>query len=210
MEDVLSLYQEPYDPDRPLVCFDEHPVQLVEHVRDPRPAEPGTVAREDYHYERQGTKNLFLASEPLEGWRTVTVKDRRTTEDWVTFMRSLVDEHYPDADCIRVVMDHLNTHNPANFYQFLPPDEAQEYLNRFEFYFVPKHGSWLNMAEIELGVLKRQCLNRRIYHAATLCSEVAAWQTDRNETKRLINWQFTTDDARVKLRGLYPVPIAEN
>jgi len=205
MEDVLSLYQEPYDPDRPLVCFDEHPVQLVEHVRrDPRPAEPGTVAREDYHYERQGTKNLFLASEPLEGWRTVTVKDRRTTEDWVTFMRSLVDEHYPDADCIRVVLDNLNTHKPAAFYEYFDPDEARRLLDKFEFHFTPVHGSWLNMAEIEFNRLQQQCLDRRIPDAATLRQEVAAWKNSLNDEDTDIDWRFTSEDARIKLRRLYP------
>ena len=204
MENVLSLYQEPYDPDRPLVCFDEHPVQLVEHVRDPRPAEPGTVAREDYHYERQGTKNLFLASEPLEGWRTVTVKDRRTTEDWVTFMKSLVDEHYPDADCIRVVLDNLSTHKPAAFYDYFDPSEARRLLDKLEFHFTPVHGSWLNMAEIEFNRLQQQCLDRRIPDAATLRQEVAAWKKSLNGEDTDIDWRFTSEDARIKLRRLYP------
>jgi hypothetical protein len=133
MEDVLSVYREPYDPDCPVVCFDEHPVQLVEYVRDPRPAEPGTVAREDYYYKPQGTKNLFLAAEPLDGWQTVTIKDRRTTEDWVTFMKQLVDEHYPDADRIRVVLDNLSTHKPEAFYEYFDPAEARRLLDTFEF-----------------------------------------------------------------------------
>ena len=154
MEDVLSLYREPYDADRPVVCFDEHPFELVKHVREPRPAKPGTVAHEDYHYKPQGTKNLFLASEPLDGWRTVTVKDRRTTEDWVTFMKQLVDEHYPDADCIRVVLDNLSTHKPEAFYEFFEPAEARRLLNKLEFHFTPVHGSWLNMAEIEFNRLQ--------------------------------------------------------
>jgi len=210
MENVLDLYHEPYDENRPVICFDESSKALRGHKRDPIPAKPGSVARIDTHYERNGKKKIHLATEPLTGWVTVAVTDRRRACEWVDQMVELADNHYPDADCIRVVMDHLNTHNPANFYQFLPPDEAQEYLDRFEFHFVPKHGSWLNMAEIELGVLKRQCLDRRIYHAATLCSEVAAWQDDRNATKRLIDWQFTTNDARIKLRGLYPVPMGQN
>jgi hypothetical protein len=204
MENVLSLYQEPYDPDRPLVCFDEHPVQLVAHVRDPRPAEPGTVARQDYHYDRQGTKNLFLASEPLEGWRTVTVKDRRTTEDWVTFIKSLVDEHYPDADCIRVVLDNLSTHNPAAFYDYFDPGEARRLLDKLEFHFTPVHGSWLNMAEIEFNRLQQQCLDRRIPDAATLRQEVAAWENSLNNEDTDIDWRFTSEDARIKLRRLYP------
>jgi len=204
MENVLSLYREPYDPNCPVVCFDEHPVQLVEQVRDPRPAEPGTVAREDYHYKPQETKNLFLASEPLDGWRTVTVKDRRTTEDWVTFIKQLVDEHYPDADCIRVVLDNLNTHKPEAFYEYFEPDEARRLLNRLEFHFTPVHGSWLNMAEIEFNRLQQQCLDRRISDAATLRQEVAAWTTSLNTEESDIDWRFTSEDARIKLRRLYP------
>lgn len=204
MEDVLSLYREPYDPARPLVCFDEHPLQLVKQVRDPHPAEPGTVAREDYHYKPQGTKNLFLAAEPLKGWRTVTVKDRRTTEDWVTFMKHLVDEHYPDADCIRVVLDNLNTHNPAAFYEYFEPAEARRLLDQLEFHFTPVHGSWLNMAEIEFNRLQQQCLDRRIPDAATLRQEVAAWTDSLNADETDIDWRFTSEDARIKLRRLYP------
>jgi hypothetical protein len=204
MEDVLSLYREPYDPDCPVVCFDEHPVQLVEQVREPRPAQPGTVAREDYHYKPQGTKNLFLASEPLDGWRTVTVKDRRTTEDWVTFIKQLVDEHYPDADRIRVVLDNLNTHKPEAFYEYFEPDEARRLLDRLEFHFTPVHGSWLNMAEIEFNRLQQQCLDRRISDAATLRQEVAAWMTSLNNEESDIDWRFTSEDARIKLRRLYP------
>lgn len=204
MEDVLSLYREPYDPDCPVVCFDEHPVQLVEQVRDPRPAEPGTVAREDYHYKPQGTKNLFLASEPLDGWRTVTVKDRRTTEDWVTFMKRLVDEHYPDADRIRVVLDNLSTHKPEAFYEYCDPAEARRLLDTFEFHFTPVHGSWLNMAEIEFNRLQQQCLDCRIPDAATLRKEVAAWTNSLNAEDTDIDWRFTSEDARIKLRRLYP------
>lgn len=143
MEDVLSLYREPYDPERPVVCFDEHPKQLLKQVEQPCPAEPGAVAREDYQYECNGTKNLFLASEPLAGWRTVRIKDRRTTEDWVYFIQHLVDQHYPDADCIRVVLDNLNTHNPAAFYEFFEPTEARRILDKLEFHFTPVHGRWL-------------------------------------------------------------------
>ena len=210
MEDILDLYHQPYDETRPVICFDESSKTLRGHKRDPIPAEPGSVARIDTHYERNGEQKIHLATEPLTGWVTVSVTDRRRACEWVDQMIAIADDHYPDAECIRVVMDHLNTHNPANFYQFLPPDKAQEYLDRFEFHFVPKHGSWLNMAEIEIGVLKRQCLDRRIYHAATLRTEVAAWEANRNATKRLIDWQFTTDDARIKLRGLYPVAVAES
>lgn len=204
MEDVLSLYREPYDPDRPLVCFDEHPTQLIKQVKQPRPAEPGTVAREDYQYKPNGTKNLFLASEPLAGWRAVRVKDRRTTKDWVYFIQHLVDQHYPDAECIRVVLDNLNTHKPAAFYEFFEPAEARRLLDKLEFHFTPVHGSWLNMAEIEFNTLQQQCLDRRISDAATLRQEVAAWKKERNAGETDIDWRFTTDDARIKLKRLYP------
>lgn len=204
MEDVLSVYQEPYDPDRPVICFDEHPTQLVKQVIEPQPAEPGRVEREDYHYKREGTKNLFLASEPLDGWRAVTVKDRRTTEDWVEFMRQIVDDHYPDAECIRVVLDNLNTHNPAAFYEYFQPAEARRLLDKFEFHFTPVHGSWLNMAEIEFNRLKGQCLDRRIPDEGTLRREVTAWMEARNEDESDVNWRFTSKDARNKLHRLYP------
>lgn len=204
MEDVLSLYQEPYDPDRPVVCFDEHPTQLVEQVREPHPAKPGTVEREDYHYKPQGTKNLFLASEPLDGWRAVTISDRRTTEDWVNFMQQLVDEHYPDVDCLRVVLDNLNTHDPTAFYDYLSPAEARRLLDVLEFHFTPVHGSWLNMAEIEFNRLKGQCLDRRIPDASTLQHEVHAWTATRNADESTVNWRFTSGDARNKLQQLYP------
>ena len=203
MEDVLSLYREPYDPDRPVVCFDGHPTQLVEHVHEPQPAEPGRVKREDYHYNRVGTKNLFLASEPLDGWRAVTVTDRRTTEDWISFMRHLVDEHYPDAECIRVVLGNLSTHNPAKFYEYLPPTEARRLLDKLEFHFTPVHGSWLNMAEIEFNRLKEHCLDRRIGDAETLQTELDAWTASRNDDESDVNWQFTTEDARIKLQQHY-------
>ena len=206
MEDVLALYHEPYDPNRPVVCFDEHLTRLVGELREPRPAEPGTVAREDYQYDPKGTRNLFLASEPLAGWRTVTVKDRRTTKDWVEFIQHLVDFHYPDADCIRVVLDNLNTHKPAAFYEFFEPAEARRLLSKLEFHFTPVHGSWLNMAEIEFNALEQQCLDRRIQYAATLRQEVAAWKKERNKAggETSIDWRFTTDDARIKLERLYP------
>jgi len=210
MEDVLDLYHEPYDQNRPVICFDETSKALRGHKRDPLPARPGAVARIDTHYERNGKRNLHLATEPLTGRVTVALTEKRTTADWIDRMVEIADEHYPDADCIRVVLDNLNTHNPAAFYRFFPPDIAHAYLDRFEFHYTPKHGSWLNMAEIEIGVLKRQCLDRRIYDAATLRSEVAAWQKQRNTTDQLIDWQFTTADARTKLRQLYPVPLTEN
>jgi hypothetical protein len=204
MEDILALYHEPYDLNRPVVCFDEHPTELITEVKEPLPAKPGRVAREDYQYEPNGTKNMFLAAEPLAGWRTVMVTDRRTTRDWVTFMRYLVDEHYPDAECIRVVLDNLNTHNPVAFYEFFEPAEARRLLDKLEFHFTPVHGSWLNMAEIEFNALSRQCLDHRIPDAATLQAEIAAWIERRNTAAPTIDWQFTTDDAQTKLKRLYP------
>ncbi len=160
MEDVLDLYHEPYDETRPVICFDETSKEL--HVRDPLSALPGAGARIDTHYERNGTQMVYLATEPLTGWVATAVTDRRRTTEWIDRMVELADEHYPDAECIRVVLDNLSTHNPAAFYRFFPPDQAHAYLNRFEFHFTPTHGSWLNMAEIEIGALKRQCLDRRI------------------------------------------------
>jgi hypothetical protein len=205
METVLDLYHEPYDEKRPVICFDESSKALRGHERDPLPAKPGAVARIDHRYKRNGKQRIHLATEPLTGWVTVEITDRRRTTEWIDRMVELADVHYPDAECIRVVVDQLNTHKPAAFYDYFPPDQARAYLDRFEFYYTPKRGSWLNMAEIELGVLKRQCLDRRIYHAATLQTEVAAWETRRNADTRPIDWQFTTDDARIKLHQLYPV-----
>ena len=210
MEDVLDLYHEPYDETRPVICFDETSKELHGHKRDPLPAKPGAVARIDTHYERHGTQMIHLATEPLTGWVTATATERRRTVEWIEQMVELAETHYPDAACIRVVLDNLSTHNPAAFYRFFPPDQARAYLDRFEFHFTPTHGSWLNIAEIEIGALKRQCLGRRITHAATLRSEVAAWQAARNGADGLIDWQFTTDDARIKLRSLYPVPLDED
>lgn len=205
MEDVLDLYHDPYDADRPVVCFDESMKVLHEHVRGPSPANPGTVKQVDHHYERNGSRNLFMISEPLVGCRHVEVTERRTKEDWVDCMQLIADELYPDADCIRIVMDNLNTHDPTAFYEFLPPDEAHAYLDRFEFHFTPTHGSWLNMAEIEFSALKTECLDRRIPDESTLRAEVTAWYENRNEMESSIDWQFTPDNARTKLRKLYPV-----
>lgn len=207
MEDVLALYHEPYDKDRPVVCFDETNKQLLTHVRDPLPVSPRAVARTDYTYRRAGTCNIFVISEPLVGWRHVDVTKKRTKVEFVEQMRQLVDEHYPDADRIRVVLDNFSTHTEYAFYEFLPPNEARRLLEKLEFHFTPPHGSWLNMAEIELSALASQCLDRRIPDAATLRSEVAAWEQSRNEANSFIDWQFTTDDARIKLRRLYPVSI---
>lgn len=210
MEDVLALYHEPYDEDRPVICYDESSKALRRHIRDPLPAGPGAVAREDHHYERNGKQKLHITTEPLTGWRHVEVTAKRRKREFVEQMQALADDHYPDAVRIRVVLDNLNTHKPAAFYEFLSPNEAREYLHRFEFHFTPKHASWLNMAEIEVSALKTQCLNRRIPDAATLQSEVAAWETARNKAESSITWQFTTDDARTKLHRLYPTLAKED
>lgn len=204
MEDILALYHEPYNPECPLVCFDEALKQLVQELRQPLPAQPGQPARYDYTYQRNGTRNLFVFSEPLRGWRHVKVTRRRTKEDFAYCMRYLVDEVYPDAKCIRVVLDNLNTHNPAALYETFEPAEAKRILDKLEFHYTPKHGSWLNMAEIEFSVLTRQCLDRRIPDAETLQQEIAAWEAERNAQATMINWQFTTEDARIKLAQLYP------
>jgi hypothetical protein len=204
MEDILALYHEPYDPECPLVCFDEALKQLVQEVRQPVPAQPGQPARYDYTYQRNGTRNLFVFSEPLRGWRHIMVTRRRTKEEFADCMRYLVDEVYPDATCIRVVLDNLNTHNPAALYETFEPAEAKRILDKLEFHYTPKHGSWLNMAEIEFSVLTRQCLDRRIPDPETLEQETAAWEAERNAQATTINWQFTTEDARIKLAQLYP------
>jgi hypothetical protein len=184
--------------------MDEASKQLVKETRRPQPAQAGQPARYDAEYERAGVRNLFLAVAPLEGWRTVAVTEQRTRTDWAAFMRTLADTRYPTAERIVVLQDNLNTHGPASFYEAYPPAEARRLTERFEFHYTPKHGSWLNMAEIELSVLARQCLDRRIPDAATLETEVAAWVNRRNEARATIDWQFTTADARIKLKHLYP------
>ena len=204
MEAVLDLYAEPYDPTRPVVGFDETTKQLVAEARAPLPMEPGRPERVDYEYERQGTANLFLACQPLRGWRHVEVTDRRTKDDFAHQMRELVDRHFPDARTIRVVLDNLNTHTPAALYAAFPPAEARRVLRKLEFHYTPVHGSWLNMAELEFSMLARQCLNRRIPDREDLAAEVAAWETARNEQRATIHWQFTVEDARIKLLRLYP------
>jgi hypothetical protein len=204
MEDVLDLYAEPYDPARPTVCFDETSKQLIAETRLPLPMEPGKPERVDYEYERNGTANLFLVTEPLRGWRHVDVTDRRTKHDFAQQMRDLVDRHFPDADRIRVVLDNLNTHTPGSLYEAFAPDEARRILRKLEFHYTPVHGSWLNMAELEFSMLSRQCLGRRIGDRHTLVSEVAAWETARNAQRATIRWQFTVLDARRKLHRLYP------
>ena len=204
MEEVLEVYQRPYDPRRPMVCMDELPQQLLVNVREPLPMEPGCPLREDYEYERKGVSNLFLFFEPLAGKRHVQVSERRTKVDWAHAMRHLADELYPEADVIVVVMDNLNTHSPASFYEAFEPAEAQRLRARFEFHYTPKHGSWLNMAEIELRALVRSCLNRRIPDQATLHREVQAWVEERNQKAVRVDWRFTTANARMKLKHLYP------
>lgn len=204
MEDVLDLYHEPYDPRRPLVCFDESTKQLIDEVKTPLPMQPGLPQRYDYEYERHGACNLFVFFAPLQGWRHIEVTDRRTMVDYAYCMKALVDDFYPDADRIRVVQDNLNTHKPASLYEAFAPDEAKRILSRLEFHYTPKHGSWLNMAEIELNVLTNQCLDRRIGQKEQLIREIAAWQAQRNQNAASTNWRFTTDDARIKLKHLYP------
>jgi hypothetical protein len=205
MEDVLDLYAEPYDPTRPVVCFDEKPVQLVEETRVPRPVAPGRPALFDYEYRRKGTANLFVAVEPLAGWRQVTVTEQRTKQDFAAQMKRLVDVCYPEADRIRVVLDNLNTHRLASLYETYPPQEARRILRRLEFHHTPKHASWLNMAEVELSVLS-QCLDRRIPDRDTLAQQIAAYTTRRNGERATIRWRFTVGDARIKLNHLYPAP----
>jgi hypothetical protein len=205
MEGVLDVYTLPQDPDCPLVCMDEASKQLVGETRAPLPARPGDNAHEDYEYVRHGVANLFLFFAPLLGWRRVTVTERRTRLDWAYAMRDLVDVHFPTARKVRVVSDNLNTHDPGSLYEAFAPEEARRILDRLELHHTPKHGSWLNMAEIELSVLARQCLDRRIPDHATLAREVAAWEAPRNGTGATMTWRFTTADARIKLKHLYPV-----
>ncbi len=204
MEEVLDLYHQPYNPDRPTVCFDETSKQLVAETQTARPVAPGQVARYDYEYERRGVRNLFLFLDPLAGWRHVKVTKQRTKVDWAQCMKELVDELYPNAERIRVVLDNLNTHKPAALYEVFEPQEAKRLLDKLEFHYTPKHGSWLNMAEIEFSVLFRQCLDRRIPDAEALQSEIAAWQDDRNTRESAVNWRFSTDNARIQLKNLYP------
>ncbi len=204
MEDVLDVYHQPRDPNRPLVCMDEGTKQLIKDTRLPIPAKPGQVAKADYEYERNGTSNLFMVFAPLENWRQVKVTDQRTRIDWAYLIRDLVDTHFPQAEKIVLVMDNLNTHQLASLYEAFPPAEARRLAEKLEIHYTPKPGSWLNMAEIELSILNRQCLDRRLPDQPTLQSDVAAWQTPRNEAAATVNWQFTTADARIKLKRLYP------
>lgn len=206
MEDVLDVYTRPYDPKRPQVCFDERPVQLLADVRSPLPPRPGTPRREDYEYERRGIANLFLWYEPLQARRHVVPTERRTMVDWAECIKDLVDVHYPEAERIVLVMDNLNTHSPASLYAAFPPAEAKRIADKLEIHPTPKHGSWLNMAEVEIAVLSTQCLDRRIPGLDALKLEVAGWEEERNRTATAIDWRFTTDDARIRLKRLYPSP----
>ena len=205
MEDVLEVYHRPHDPARPLVCLDETSKQLVAETRTPLPMRPGEPARHDYEYERNGTANLFMLFAPLEGWRHVEVTERRTAIDYAKILRDLADNHFPKAEKIVLVQDNLNTHTPASLYEAFAPDEARRLVERFEWHYTPKHGSWLNLAESELAVLSGQCLDRRIPDRAMLEREVAAWLARRNTHHAKADWRFTTADARIKLKSLYPV-----
>jgi hypothetical protein len=204
MEDILDIYHLPYDQDFPVVCFDESNKQLVDEKRTSAPAEPGQPERYDYEYRRNGVRNLFLFFSPLVSWRHVQVTEQRTHLEWANCMKDLVDVHFPDATCVRVIQDNLNTHNPAFLYEVFEPTEAKRILDKLDFHYTPKHGSWLNMAEIEFSVLSRQCLDRRIGDEASLVQEINSWQEERNKAHATVDWQFTTADARIKLKKLYP------
>jgi transposase len=206
MEDVLDLYAEPPDPKRPVVCFDESPTQLIGEVRQPLPPEPGRLARYDYEYRRNGTANLFVALDAHRPWRKVKVTERRTAADFAACMRELAEVDFPDAERIRVVLDNLSTHAPGSLYEAFPAPEARRVLRRLEFHFTPKHASWLNMAEIEIGVLRGQCLDRRIGERDRLEREIAAWEQARNAAGARVQWLFTTEKARAKMGRAYPVP----
>ncbi len=204
MEDVLDVYQRPADPARPLVCLDETSRQLLADVRAPLPVAPGHPARHDPEYIRGGVVNCFLVTAPLQGWRDVRVSAQRTRIDWAHCVRDLVDVHFPAADRIVLVMDQLNTHSPASLYVAFPPAEAKRITDKLDIHYTPKHGSWLNMAEIELSILQRQCLGQRFADQGAMAQAVQAWVATRNATTSRIDWQFTTTDARTKLRRLYP------
>ena len=204
MEDVLSVYKRPYDPERPVVCMDEMPRQLIKEVRKPLPMESGKPKRHDYHYERNGVVNLFMFFEPLAGWRTVMIRERRTKVDWAHCMKRLLEQHYPDVDRVVLVMDNLNTHGLSSFYEAFPPEEAHPLAQQLEIHYTPEQGSWLNMAEIENSAMARQCLSRRIPEKKAMKEEALAWSKRRNENGTVANWHFRTEDARIKLRRLYP------
>jgi hypothetical protein len=204
MEDVLAVYTRPRDPDCPLVCLDETSKQLIAETRVPIPMKPGRPARCDYEYERNGTANLFMMFAPLEGWRHVKVTDRHTAVDYARALKDLADIHFANAKTIVLVQDNLNIHSKASLYEAFPPAEARRLVERFEWHYTPRHGSWLDLAESELGVLTSQCLDRRIPNKQVLIDEIAAWERDRNANHTKADWQFTTKNARIKLKHLYP------
>jgi transposase len=208
MEDTLSVYERPHDPRHPLICMDEASKELHADVRPPEPITPGHPRREDAEYGRQGTASIFLFCEPLTGWCHVQARERRTRVDWAHTIRTLLDEHYPEAERVVLVMDNLNTHTRGSLYEAFVPAEAKRLADRLEIHYTPKHGSWLNIAEIELSVLSRQCLHRRIPDTESLATELRAWERDHNERRKPVRWQFTTADARTKLVKLYPtIPV---
>jgi hypothetical protein len=204
MEDILDLYAEPDDPLRPLVCLDECSYQLLDDVLVPIPPRPGRAARYDYEYQRGGTGSLFIVFCPARGWRHVVVSDHRGKQNFADVIRWLLDEHFPEAECIRLVVDNLNTHSPASLYTSFSPEEARRLTQKLKWHYTPKHASWLNMVEIELSILSRQCLDRRIPDLARLRREVAAWEQMRNDQHATVSWHFTTDNARTKLKRFYP------
>lgn len=204
MEALLELYREPYDPRRPVVCMDEASKQLIAETRMAVPMQASQPVRYDYEYERKGVCNQLLFFEPLRGWRKVFVRERRTMLDWAWCIQQLLDRYYPEAQCVRLVLDNLNTHTGAALYQAFEPAEALRLLKRLEFHYTPKHGSWLNMAEIEIGVMNQQCLDRRLDDQNVVANEVAAWETQRNAEEAKVRWRFTVADARVKLKKIYP------
>lgn len=204
MEDILDIYKLPHDKNKPLVCMDETSKQQVKEVRNPIPMQAGKPERFDTEYERNGVSSVFMFFAPLDGWRHVEVTDRRTAKDWALQIKKLVDEYYPEAEVIRLVMDNLNTHTKASLYKTFEPEEANRIANKIEVHYTPKHGSWLNMAEIELSILSRQCLNRRISEQEILKTEAISWEKARNQIEAKMDWQFTTADARIKLKKLYP------
>jgi hypothetical protein len=204
MEDVLEIYHLPYDSARPVICMDEQPVQLVKETRVPLPAKPGQPKAVDYEYERNGTANLFIFTEPLTGWRKVVVSERRTAIDWAVEIQRLMEQDYAHSDQVILVCDQLNIHKVASLYKAFPPATARDLAKQLEIHHTPKHGSWLNIAENELSALTRQCLDRRIPDRQTLERETTAWYTQRNQSQKSVDWQFTTDDARIRLKRLYP------
>lgn len=205
MEDILDLYAEPYDPRYPVVCFDEVPYQLISETCQPMPVQPGQAAWYDYEYRREGTCNLFVFLQPLRGWRHVKVTPQRTKQDFAWCMQDLTNIHFVEAEKIRVVLDNLNTHTPAAFYETFPAAQARQLARKFEFHYTPKHSSWLNMAEVEISVLSEQCLDRRLGQVDRLETEILAWETTRNADQATIDWRFTITKARDKLQRLYPV-----